>query len=95
MSLKFKKEHKGHAAHERHHRLINIHALSQKQILDAGETVSVQMDVALLERLIQSKVLCAAELRCLDKASKQALRQICLKTCRLCDACVDGEDKRN
>ena len=51
---------------------------------DTAPRVRVAIPVELLGRLIESGVLCAADVRCLDGASKASLQQLCLSRCAKC-----------
>jgi hypothetical protein len=43
--------------------------------------VRVEIDAQLLADLFAQRVLCAADLRCLDTLSKHQVRQLCLQSC--------------
>lgn len=46
-----------------------------------GETVRVEILSDDLRRLLENHMICAADLHCLDCASKQCLHKLCLKVC--------------
>lgn len=46
-----------------------------------GEAVNVQVPVRVLERLIASGALCAADICCLGLADKQRVSAICKRCC--------------
>ncbi|RJG42642.1 hypothetical protein [Motilimonas pumila] len=56
----------------------------------ASQRVQIDIPVAVLARLFSQGALCAAEFRCLDAESKQAIWQLCLNACEGCmdDAAV-------
>jgi len=49
------------------------------------ESICVEMSVATLTRLLAEGHVGAAELRCLDGASRHCLRRLCLKSCIRCE----------
>lgn len=50
----------------------------------SSERVQIDIPVTVLARLFSQGALCAAEFRCLDAASKQAIWQLCLNACEGC-----------
>lgn len=51
-----------------------------------GHQVRVAIPVTLLRGLIGQGLVCAADLQCLDTASRDRLRRLCLECCSLCPA---------
>ena len=53
----------------------------QMQIEDGGDCVRLSIPVGVMRGLMESGALCAADVRCLDSASKEAVRRMCLECC--------------
>ncbi len=49
------------------------------------ESICVEMSAATLTRLLADGHVGAAELRCLDGASRHCLRRLCLRSCIRCE----------
>ena len=50
----------------------------------AGGWVKLALPEALVRDLIEQRRLCAADVRCLDPASKERLARLCLEACARC-----------
>lgn len=48
------------------------------------QSVKIEIDLSTLERLFADRHICAVDLRCLDKKSKEYVKELCLKTCLNC-----------
>ncbi|NEX23200.1 hypothetical protein G3480_23360 [Thiorhodococcus mannitoliphagus] len=63
--------------------------------LDASQkSLRVEMSLELVQRLMEDGAICAADLHCLDHATKQTLQQLCLDNCARClrtNACADDK----
>ena len=58
--------------------LVGHHRIRQAPSPDA---LRVEIPLDLVQRLMEEGHICAADLRCLDHASKQRLQQVCLDNC--------------
>lgn len=62
----------------------NGHLALERDSDPAAGWVRLAVPLDVLERLIGSGAVCAAEIRCLDTESKDAVQRLCLERCARC-----------
>ena len=57
--------------------------INRHQLLSAiaPEVMSLEINAEIIQTLLEQRIICAADVRCLDESSKQCLKKLCLNTC--------------